>query len=178
MQKNSKMKKPKRAKCPACKQRDLFYRNGIKVSKLCAACKKAKEQTKKEKTKLTKGFQARQYKTLHAKAWKLMSEWVRSSAANSEGMLSCYTCDKVIHWKEAHSSHFHHGKLDFDTRNLKPCCVGCNKYRHGNLAVYGTRLAKELGAEGMEKLLLDSNTVSYTKDQLEGIILKIMLLVN
>lgn len=164
------MKKFKPKKCQACKQRKLYYRNGLPVLKYCLSCRKIKELEKKEKHKLTKGFREREYKKLHNKAWGLMSEWIRRSAANESGNILCFTCCKIIHWKEAHCSHFHHKKLDFDNRNLKACCSACNTYKHGNLAIYATKLVMELTPEGMEKLYLDSNTIRYTKDDLENII--------
>ena len=157
-------------KCKLCKQLNVRERNGIAVSKYCVACRKVKAEEKKAKRKLTKTYQQSQFKKLHRQAWALISQYVRQSAADSFGMVHCYTCGERKHFKELHCGHFHHNKLDFDLRNLRPQCAHCNTYNHGNLSVYGTKLAQEYGAEGMDKLLLDSNTVIYTNEDLENII--------
>lgn len=75
-------------------------------------------------------------KSLQAKAWKLMSEYVRRSNChkNSE-FVSCISCGKPYHWKEVHAGHFlHAGKggkgnaVSYDDRNIHPQCPGCNYY--------------------------------------------------
>jgi hypothetical protein len=157
-------------KCKLCKELKVREFNGIGVSKFCVPCRKIKEQEKKDKKKLTKTYQKAKYKTLHKKAWILISAYVRQQGADSEGFNHCYTCGNRFHYKEMHCSHFHHNKLDFDLRNLKACCVKCNTYMSGNLAIYATKLARELGVEGLEELKLDSNTISYTNEDLEVII--------
>ena len=150
-------------------------RQGIAVSKWCSSCKTQKILEKKEKHKTTKGYQKSKLKTLKKKAWTLFSEWIRRENAVNN-MVRCYTCDVSLSYKEANAGHFFHGKLDYDSRNIKVQCVGCNLYKSGNLAFYGVRLAKELGVEGMEKLRLDANTISYTIDDLEEIIAKYTVL--
>lgn len=90
------------------------------------------------------------------KTWKLMSEWVRRGSADWRGYVSCYTCGKTIHYKQSHASHFFHGKLDYDERNLKACCVQCNLYLSGNLAQYAIRLTQENGLKWVEKLKSDA----------------------
>lgn len=158
------------AKCKSCREPKVRLRNGIKTHSLCTACRKIKELEKKAKHKETKTYQKKRFKTLHAKAWKLISAYVRQLGADSEGFNLCYTCDGRFHYKELHCSHFHHNKLDFDTRNLRPCCPKCNTYMSGNLAIYGTKLAKEYGVDGLEQLRLDANTTTYTIEDLEKII--------
>ena len=159
-------------KCRKCLQLNVREFNGIARSKYCVGCLKIKQAEKKAKKKLTKGYLKREWKTLHGKAWKVWSEYVRSKDANLDGLVECYTCSVFKHWKEMHCAHYFHGKLDFDSRNLKCCCAACNTYKHGNLAVYGVKLTQELGVEGMQQLLLDSNTIRYSKDDLEEIIRK------
>jgi hypothetical protein len=166
------MKPVKKKKCQRCKENELYYRNGLPTSKFCTPCKKEVEAEKKLKKQSTKKFQKARFKTLHKKAWTLVSSYVRQLGADSEGFNRCYTCDGRFHYKEMHCSHFHHNKLDFDLRNLKACCVKCNTYMSGNLAIYGTKLARELGVEGMEQLRLDANTKIYTNEDLENIIKK------
>lgn len=125
---------------------------------------------KKEKHKLTKTFQKSLHKTLHKKAWKLFSEWIRRKDATSGGLAICYSCDSYLPWQDAHAGHFFHNKLDFDTRNVHVQDPKCNTYMHGNLAAYGVKLAQELGVDGMQQLRTDSNTIKYTIEDLERII--------
>ena len=115
-------------------------------------------------------------KTLHNKAWKLQSEWIRRKDANLDGNVYCYTCDKAMHWKESHAGHFKHGKLDFDDRNLKVQCPGCNTYRDGRLDVYALRLLKDYGKKWILKLESDAlQTTPYTWSQLQEIIIELKL---
>lgn len=163
-------------KCKLCKELNVREFNGIAISKYCVACRKAKAQEKKEKHLKTKGAQESLRKKLHKKAWGLISEFVRKSAAkltnSSRDVLRCYTCGKLVYWKKAHCSHFHHNRLDFDLRNLKACCAGCNTYKHGNLAIYASKLVMELTMDGMGKLYLDANIKgnNYSIEELENII--------
>jgi hypothetical protein len=168
-----KLNKPiKKKKCQKCKEVELFYRNGLPLSKWCKACKLEIEAEKKLKKQSTKKFQQAKFKTLHKKAWKLISDYVRQQGADSEGYNNCYTCGKREYWNVLQCGHFFHGKLDFDLRNLRPQCPACNMYKSGDLANYAVKLMTELGVEGMEQLKLDSNTIMYTNDDLEAVIEK------
>lgn len=109
------------------------------------------------------------YKSLHKKAWKLMSRYVRLKYSDN-GFIKCYTCGVVREIKDIDCGHYFHNKLDFDERNLRPQCTRCNRYLHGNLAIYGAKLSQELGKAGMKKLLLDANTKIYKYEDLEKII--------
>lgn len=157
-------------KCKMCGELKVRERNGIAISKWCKECREIKEAERKKKKKLTKTYQKKLYKTLHKKAWKLISDFVRQQEADEFGFNNCYTCEKRMPWKELQCGHFFHGKLDYDLRNLKPQCAGCNMYLSGNLAVYSIKLMRELGVEGMEQLRLDANTKTYTNDEIENII--------
>lgn len=111
-------------------------------------------------------------KSLKAKAWKLMSEWIRSRDADWRGYAACFTCGTVKPWKELDCGHYIHNKLDLDERNLRPQCVRCNNYLSGNLGSYAERLVKENGLAWLEELRRDSNQKgnNYTIAELEAII--------
>ena len=110
-------------------------------------------------------------KSLKKKAWKLVSEFVRRRSANWKGEVSCFTCGAIKNWKETHCGHWKHGKLDYDTRNLKPQCKKCNVYLHGNLDRYTLRLIEENNIEWIKRLEQDANQVKkYTIKELEEII--------
>lgn len=155
-------------RCKLCKELKVREVNGLAVSKFCSACKKIKDEEKKAKKKLTKTYQKARYKTLHRKAWKLISERIRRTGAVN-GYNECYTCRKMFPWKECHCSHYIHGKLDFDERNLKNCCNYCNTYLSGNLGEYTLHLIEDYGLEWIKELKADKNKV-YTIEELETII--------
>jgi hypothetical protein len=164
-----KKKTIKKKKCQRCKEVELYYRNGVPVSKWCKTCKLEIEAEKKLKKQSTQKFQKARFKTLHREAWKHISLYVRQLGADDNGFNTCYTCEERKHYKDLQCGHFFHGKLDFDLRNLKPQCPKCNMYHSGNLAYYSVKLAKELGVKGMEQLRLDANTKTYTIEDLEQI---------
>lgn len=179
-------------RCKLCKELKVREINGLAVSKFCSSCKKVKELELREKNKAnkeklkeeklakaqrklerklsTKKYQKSKFKSLHKKAWGLISKYVRQIGADEFGFNTCYTCGLKEEYKILQCGHFFHGKLDFDLRNLKPQCAACNMYKSGDLANYAVKLVKELGVEGMEQLRLDANTTSYTIEDLERII--------
>lgn len=92
-------------------------------------------------------------KTLKSALWKLTSQIVRLTSADLFRQTNrCFTCGKVHPITELHAGHFIHNKLDFDFRNLKPQCVHCNLFKHGNLWNYGKKLQKIYGIEWIEAL--------------------------
>jgi hypothetical protein len=160
--------------CKLCKKRQSYAN-----SNYCYTCikkrekekKLEKELLKKERKESTKKFQESLRKTLHNKAWKLMSEYIRRKDADWKGNVKCYTCYKTLHWKEAHCSHRWHGRLDFDERNQKPCCVKCNTYLSGNLGEYERHLITDHGLDWSNQLKSDANThQGYSISDLKAII--------
>lgn len=145
---------------------------------ICYKCFRERERIKRElkiakrkdrkRRKLEKDHNSFSY--LHKKAWDLFSKYIRMKNADQKGKVLCYTCGTLKHWKEMNAGHFHHNKLDFDERNIKTQCPRCNKFLRGNLSIYGTKLAKELGIEGLRQLLLDANIKLYTCKELKQVI--------
>ena len=137
--------------------------------------KEEKAQRKLERKLNTKKYKTSKLKSLNNRCWKLMSELVRRTGADWRGFNSCFTCDKVMHWKDLQGGHRHHGKLDYDLRNIKPQCQTCNAQpnqggKSGNLGEYERRLIKKHGMKWSDQLLLDSNTKPpYTITELEQI---------
>lgn len=158
--------------CRKCKKLNVYERNGLPVSKWCVACRKERETERKTKKCATKGFQDKLRKRLHKKAWRLIGEYVRRKGAGSSGLVECYTCGILKHYKELQCGHFFHNRLDFDERNLKPQCPQCNTYKSGNLAIYALKLIKEIGQEELDKLHQEANTKgnNYSIQELEYII--------
>lgn len=172
----------KRRKCRLCDKQALQNRTICWTHKLESDRKKredklAKQAISKVKKKVRHEQSIEGKRELMKKAWKLQSRAVRMEAADENGMCLCYTCEQKFHWKDCQLGHYIHGALDFDLeRNLRIQCGPCNNYKYGNknLAIFGIKLAEELGVEGMKKLRLDSNTFGneYTCQQLKEIIEK------
>jgi hypothetical protein len=97
------------------------------------------------------------YPKIKDKAWKAFSLYIRLSESDKNGIVECYTCGTKLHYKDAQAGHYHHGRLDFDERNVHCQCIRCNHFKSGNLGAYAERLTKELGIDGMDKLRLDAN---------------------
>ena len=160
--------------CKICGGKRLYN------STLCYKCTLKKEKAK-QKLKLLK-FKKRKkkkrekehnsYRYLNKLAWKLFSEYIRKKDATKKGIVQCYTCNRQLHWKEMNAGHFWHNTLDFDERNIHSQCRMCNTYKSGNLAVYGMKLLKELGENGMEQLDKDAHTKRYNWLELKQIIEK------
>ena len=84
----------------------------------------------------------------------IVSLCVRHSAANSQGIINCFTCDKPITISEAQCSHFiprSHIATRWEINNLEAACKECNEYKAGNLEVYEERIGKER-AEALREL--------------------------
>lgn len=110
-------------------------------------------------------------KSLKTKAWKLMSLSVRTNGGKLEYNF-CYTCEARKHYKELHCGHYIHNRLDYERNNLRPQCISCNKWRHGNIGIYGEKLIKELGLEKVEQMRLYSYKKgnNYSRKELTEII--------
>lgn len=70
--------------------------------------------------------------TLIDKADRLTSLYIRQKYADHAGNVTCVTCGKVLHWKDAHCAHYIE-RAAKATRwleeNLHPACPSCNVYR-------------------------------------------------
>ena len=107
-------------------------------------------------------------KTLHKKAWKLHSEYIRKA---EKGI--CFTCGIHKHWKEQNAGHYiHKDCLDFDSVNIHCQCVRCNKFLSGNSGIYAERLISEYGEDTIAELRTRSEIIKkFTLEELENLIL-------
>ena len=89
------------------------------------------------------------------RAWTFFSEWVRRKDADYRGLVKCFTCDKIQHWKFMHAGHFCHRSdtsTFVDEKNTNPQCFTCNCELKGNLKVYAENLDNLYGLGTAEKL--------------------------
>lgn len=83
------------------------------------------------------------------------SLYVRQCNANSEGLVKCYTCPHVTHWKKIHNGHYCPRGLKsvrWDEDNMRPQCMFCNLRRYGNSFIYRENLINEIGDERVKAL--------------------------
>lgn len=84
--------------------------------------------------------------TLKKKLDTVFSQYIRQKYANKDGMVACYTCGLVKHWKEHQCGHFekrHHLSTRWLEENCRVQCVGCNVFRDGNYPEFAYRLEQE-----------------------------------
>ena len=111
-------------------------------------------------------------KVLRKRAWNLISEYLRRSAANEHGIVLCYTCGKSHYWTDMDLGHYiHKDCLDFTEINLHPQCSYCNRRMHGNSALYAERLINEYGLDVILELRAKSEIIKkFTVGELEDLI--------
>ena len=106
----------------------------------------------------------------------VFSRYIRIKEANSSGITTCYTCDKIDLWKNMHCGHFiKRGEtlLRWDTRNAKCQCPECNVSLYGNIDVYEKRLNDEF--PGLpEQLREESREVNkFTREDMKELLIEL-----
>ena len=73
-----------------------------------------------------------------------------------------------------HAGHFIHGdRMDYVPRNVNAQCARCNKYLHGNLAVYAVKIDEKYGPGTARELVAISRTYQgFRRKDYEEIIKK------
>lgn len=94
--------------------------------------------------------------SLIEKADRVTSQYIRRKYADHTGTVTCITCGKRLHWKEAHCAHFI-GRSAKLTRwleeNLHPACCGCNTYRKEfHMREYTVYMVDMYGREFVDEL--------------------------
>lgn len=79
----------------------------------------------------------------------IFSQYVRLSNADKNGMVKCFTCDKIGFWKRdiIETGHYYSRSnyaVRFSLLNAHPQCITCNRLLHGNLEVYKINLKDKL----------------------------------
>jgi hypothetical protein len=95
---------------------------------------------------------------------KIFSLYIRLREATPEGLVKCFTCDKISHYKLGiHAGHFmSRSRLAtrwHDSGNVMPQCYRCNIHLSGNQYIYGLKLDERYGdgtAKKIEKLSRDT----------------------
>ena len=80
---------------------------------------------------------------------KWFSLYIRLREATSEGMVQCFTCGKVSHYKSGmQCGHFQSRRFlttRWDEKNCQVQCVGCNMFKSGEQWQFGIQLNAKYG---------------------------------
>lgn len=78
---------------------------------------------------------------------RVFSLYIRQKYADPHtGMVKCYTCSTVKHWKEMQNGHWiprNNLSTRFSEENCRVQCVGCNMFQKGRPDVFAVNLIKE-----------------------------------
>jgi hypothetical protein len=103
----------------------------------------------------------------------IFSQLIRLKEADEFGMVKCFTCEEIKHWKQMQCGHFvSRAKMPtrFSEKNCRPQCKTCNEDKRGNLAVFSERLEAE--EPGIVAILEEQSRdiQDYGRDELKALI--------
>tara|TARA_R110001583_G_scaffold160975_2_gene312906 strand:+ start:1315 stop:1719 length:405 start_codon:yes stop_codon:yes gene_type:complete len=87
---------------------------------------------------------------------------------SEEGLVQCFTCNKVSHYKKGmQNGHFQsrkHLATRWDEENCQVQCVGCNMFKAGEQYKFGLNLDAKYGEGKAEELeFLARTTMKFTR---------------
>ena len=107
-------------------------------------------------TQDTEGIFMKTISKLKKELDKWFSLYIRLRDATDGGMVQCFTCGVVKHYKQGmQCGHFQsrrHLPTRFDEQNCAPQCVACNMFRGGEQYKFATNLDAEYGEGKAEEL--------------------------
>lgn len=112
----------------------------------------------------------------------LVSNYVRNSAKDENGLVQCYTCPTQLPVAQMQAGHYisrYCMLLRFDyARNIRPQCAYCNCGKHGNLSIFGQRLEEE--HKGITEILYEESQIvyKYSKEELKSLIVEMKQKIN
>ncbi len=100
-------------------------------------------------------------KSLKAKAWRLFSEYIRLSSADSDGIVECYTCGSRGKWKgdgfqAGHIIPGRGGYVLFNESIVRVQCGGCNVLAGGRYEISIPKWIRENSLEEYEEHVRES----------------------
>ena len=105
----------------------------------------------------------------------VFSLFIRLREADN-GMVKCFTCEKVSHYKKHMQCGHFQSRKNYSTRwdpiNCQVQCYGCNVMQQGRQYQFGLNLDTKYGEGVAEKLLIKSKkTVKYSNEDLQELII-------
>ena len=146
-----------------------------KTKKLCAVCVKRLNQVKiKERKEKAKKKRAESIGVLTKRLDRIFSVFVRLRDAKKDHSVKCFTCDKVMHWREIQCGHFQSRRF-YSTRfhelNCMPQCYACNIGLSGNQYVLGVNLDIKHGKGIADSMFKKSREVKkFTSEEMINMI--------
>ena len=93
----------------------------------------------------------------------IFSLYIRLRDATDEGMVQCFTCGKVSHYKSGmQNGHFQsrkHLATRWSETNCQVQCVGCNMFKSGEQYKFSIALDSKYGEGTSEELQLLARTI-------------------
>lgn len=87
----------------------------------------------------------------------VFSKYIRQKYADDSGNVACYTCGKVMHWKQIQNGHFvprQYLATRWHEDNCRPQCIGDNIYGNGKPLDFEEHLKRDLGSDYVEEMKL------------------------
>jgi Bacteriophage Lambda NinG protein len=85
----------------------------------------------------------------------IFSKYIRLKYSDENGNVACYTCGKVMHWKQIQNGHFisrQYLATRWHEDNCRPQCIGDNIFGNGKPLDFEERLKKDLGSQYVEDM--------------------------
>lgn len=135
-----------------------------KSKKLCSTCvKKATEAKAKERRAVKREKKRMSISQLTKKLDAIFSLFIRLEGANKQGMVKCFTCDGVHHYKAIQNGHFQSRRFmstRFDPFNCAPQCYACNVGMSGMQYEFGKRIDIKYG-QGIADLIVQKSKIVH-----------------
>lgn len=99
---------------------------------------------------------------------RVFSIFIRTRWMDYRGYVRCYTCPRILHWKEMQCGHWLRRGLSltrWEPDNCRPQCEHCNEYENGQPEVFEAELREELGDERVDELVHMSREIFKADDE-------------
>lgn len=130
----------------------------------CKGCDRKVNLAVKKTKKKEKGENISELKK---KLDEVFSKYIRLRNADENGMVKCFTSDKIMHWKDSHAGHFisrRHLSTRWNEINVQVQSVAENIFNQGNAPEFGRRIISLYGADKYEELyMLSKYATRYTR---------------